>query len=152
MSIHNHMRFRPDLFDSFSTFGGGPWTWDAGIGRLSNHVKLNRRETLEQTDEHEWHLVVCELFEGSAEDAVKFTSKTNLLTKTDPRASIEGDEYERIVCQVFLCPVVKKAVWIKFKGYWEMNYSDDRYEFAVSYHLGPTNPSDVASKMRCKQR
>jgi hypothetical protein len=99
---------------------------------------------LEQADEHERHLVVCELFEGSAEDAVKFTIKTNLLTKTDSRASIEGDEYEWIVCQVFLCAVVKKTVWIKFKSYWQIIYSDDRYEFVVSYHLGPTNPSYVA--------
>jgi hypothetical protein len=88
---------------------------------------------------------------GSAEDAVKFMSKTNLLTKTNSRASIEGDEYERIVCQVFLCAVVKKAVWIKFKSYWQINYSDDRYGFAVSYHLSPTNPSDAESKIRYKQ-
>jgi len=65
------MRFRPDLFHSLSTFGGGPRPWNAGIGRLSNHVELNRREILEQTDEHERHLVVGELFEGSAEDAVE---------------------------------------------------------------------------------
>lgn len=151
MGIHSQMRFRPDLFHSFSTFGGGPRAWNAGIGRLSNHVELNRREILEQTDEHERHLVVCELFEGSAEDAVKFTIKTNLLTKTDSRASIEGDENERIVCQVFLCAVVEKAVWIKFESYWQIHYSEDRYGFSVSYHLDPTNPSDVASKIRCKQ-
>jgi hypothetical protein len=64
MGIHSQMRLRPDLLDCFSTFGGGPRAWNAGIWRLSINIELNRREILEQADEHERHLVVCELSRG----------------------------------------------------------------------------------------
>ena len=123
MGIHGQMYFRPDLLDGLSAFGGGPRAWDASLGRMSISVKLNRQEVLEQANKHKRHLIVCELPAVSAEDTVEFVKKTDLLSKADPRAGVERNEYERIVGEVLLCAVVEEAVWIKFKSCWPNIFS-----------------------------
>jgi hypothetical protein len=40
----------------------------------------------------------------------------HLLAETDPRASIEREEYEGIGCEVFVQPLVQESVGIEFKS------------------------------------
>jgi hypothetical protein len=40
-----------------------------------------------------------------------------LLPKAYARSSVEGEEYERVWCQVLLEAVVDEAIRIKFKGW-----------------------------------
>jgi len=44
---------------------------------------------------------------------------TYLLTEADSGASVEGQENERILRDVFLKAFIEKTVWIEFLGYIE---------------------------------
>ena len=93
------MRLRPKLLDTLPPRSTLPLLRRTRRRGLALHVHLNRLKALQQADHEERHLVVGEL-----------------LPEADARASVEGEEDERVGGEVFVEAVVEEAVGVELVG------------------------------------
>lgn len=98
-SVQSQMRLWPELLLALPSGTSSPISRRAEFRLQSVEVQRDRIEVLQEPNEEERHLVVCEL-----------------LAKADARSGVEGEEDERVGREVFVESVVDEAVWVKLFG------------------------------------